>query len=129
MVVAQADVTGGGVLAVVVTFLLAWVFYAVTLHLAAVFFIGEVPSQRAATAAVAPAVVSMLLGRYGVAGSVLISPGVDFAVAFVATLLVDAVAIRSVYRLSPKPTTALTLLHLAFATVLLVALNNVFGFV
>ncbi|MFC7176508.1 DUF7473 family protein [Halosegnis marinus] len=36
-----------------------------TLHLAATFFIGDVPSQRAAYAAPVPAAVSILLQQYG----------------------------------------------------------------
>lgn len=126
---AQVDVTGGGLLAVVVTLLLAWLFYAVTLHLAAVFFIGDVPSQRAAKASTAPTVVSLLLQQYGLAGTTLVAPGVDLFVAIVATLVADAFAISYSYRLSWPPTIALTLLHLAFATVLGFALNNIFGLV
>lgn len=123
------DVTGGGPLALAVTFLVAWAFYAVTLHLAAVFFLGEVPSQLAAKASTAPVVVSLLLQRYGLGGTALVSPGVDLAVAVLATLAADAVAISYAYRLSWLPTVALTLLHFAFATVLGFALNNIFGFV
>jgi hypothetical protein len=126
---AGVDATGGGPLAVVVTFLVAWLFYAVTLHLAATFFIGEVPSQRAAYAGVAPAVVSILLQRYGVAAGGPIPPGVGVAVTIVVTLLADALAISRSYRTSWKPTAALTMLHFAFATVLGVALNNLFGLV
>jgi hypothetical protein len=121
--------TGGGVLAFVVTLLLARLFYAVTLHLAATFFIGEVPSQRAAYAGAVPAVVSILLGRWGIEGVGFVSPSLGVAVVLVATLVADAIAISSVYRISWRPTAALTLLHLAFAPVLGVALNNVFGLV
>jgi hypothetical protein len=123
------DPTGGGPLAVVVTFLVAWLFYAVTLHLAATFFIGEVPSQRAAAAGTAPAVVSILLGRWGVEAVGFVSPSLGVAVVVVVTLLVDAVAISSVYRISWVPTAALVALHFAFAAVLGFALNNVFGLV
>lgn len=126
---AQVDATGGGALALVVTLLVAWVFYAVTLHLAAVFFIGEVPSQLAAKASTAPVVVSILLQQYGLEGTVLVSPGVDLVVAVVATIIADAIAISYVYELSPSPTAALTLLHFAFATMLGLALNNLFGLV
>jgi hypothetical protein len=123
------DPTGGGPLAVVVTFLVAWLFYAVTLHLAATFFIGDVPSQRAAYAGVAPAVVSILLGRWGLEAVGFISADLGVAVVVLATLVADAIAISSVYRISWTPTTALTLLHFAFAAVLGVALNNIFGLV
>ena len=126
---ASPDPTGGGPLAVVVTLLIAWVFYAVTLHLAATFFIGDVPSQRAATAGAAPAVVSILLGRWGLEGVAFVSPSLGVAVALLATLVADAIAISAVYRISWRPTAALTLLHLAFAAVLGIALNNIFGLV
>jgi hypothetical protein len=128
-VVAQTDPTGGGVLAIVVTALVAWLFYAATLHLAATFFVGEVPSQRAATAGLAPAVVSILLGEYGRTGATLIDPGVDLALSLVALLLVDGFAISYSYETGLRSTAALTLLHFGFAAVLGFALNNVFGFV
>jgi len=129
MLQASPDPTGGGVLAFVVTLLVAWLFYAVTLHLAATFFIGDVPSQRAAYAGAAPAVVSILLGRWGIEGIAFVSPSLGVAVVLVATLVADAVAISAVYRISWRPTLALTLLHLAFAAVLGVAINNIFGLV
>jgi hypothetical protein len=125
----QVDPTGGGLLALVVTFLVAWVFYAVTLHLAATFFIGEVPTQRAATAGAAPALVSILLGRWGLEAVGFVSPSLGVAVVLLATLVADAIAISSVYRISWVPTAALTALHLAIATILGVALNNIFGLV
>lgn len=109
------DLTGGGPLAILVTFLLAAVFYAVTLHLAATFFVGDVPSQRAATVAPVPAAVSLLLQQWG--------PLVVIPV----TLLGDGLAIAHVYDLDRRPATALTLLHFAFATVLGLALVNLFG--
>lgn len=117
LVQSQVDVTGGGPLAVVVTFLLAWLFYGVTLHLAATFFVGEVPSQLAARAAVVPAVVSLLLQQWG--------PGVVAVV----TAVGDLLAVYWSYDLDWVPAVALTLLHFAFATVIGLALNNVFGFV
>ena len=109
------DVTGGGPLALVVTFLLAALFYAVTLHLAATFFLGEEPTQRAATVAPVPAAVSLLLQQW--------IPAVVIPV----TLLGDGLAIAYVYDLEWKPAAALTLLHFAFATVLGIALLNLLG--
>ena len=111
------DVTGRGPLAVVVTLLVATLFYAVTLHLAATFFLGDEPSQRAATVAPVPAVVSLLLQQWG--------PAVVIPV----TLLGDGIAIAYVYRLGWRPATALTLLHFAFAAITGLALGNIFGFV
>lgn len=114
---AAVDPTGGGLLAVVVTFLLAVAFYALTLHLAAVFFLGDVPSQRAVRAAVLPAVVSFLLQQWGP------------AVTIVATLFSDVLAISWSYRLRWVAAVALALLHFAFFVALFVPLNNVFGIV
>ncbi|WEL20434.1 hypothetical protein [Halorhabdus sp. BNX81] len=113
----------------VATFVGAWVFYAVTLHLAATFFIGEVRSQRAAYAGAVPAVVSLLLQRYGVASVGFVSPELGVGIVVVATVLADAVAISTVYDLPRPATAALTLLHVAFATVLGIALANLFGMV
>lgn len=118
----QTSLTGGGLLAIVVTFLLAWLFYAVTLHLAAVFFIGDVPSQRAAYAAIAPAVVSLLLQQYAGTGTLVL-------VTILVTLATDLVAISYVYRLKWTSATPLVALHFAFAAVIGFALNNIFGLV
>jgi len=116
------SVVGGGVLAIVVTLLLTWVFYAVTLHLAATFFIGEVPSQRAASAALGPAIVSLLLQSYGGSGLLVL-------VTIVVTLATDLLAISYVYRLKWSSAAPLVVLHFAFAGVLGLALNNIFGLV
>jgi len=122
------SLTGGGVLAVVVTLLLTWLFYAVTLHLAATFFIGDVPTQLAAKAAIAPAVVSMLLQQWGVQSGI-VSPSLGVLVVVVATLIADGMGISLSYRLSTRSTVPLVALHLAFAAVLGFALSNIFGFV
>ncbi|MHB9287270.1 hypothetical protein ACKVMT_09565 [Halobacteriales archaeon Cl-PHB] len=111
------DPTGGGPLALLVTFLIASVFYAITLHLAATFFIGDVPSQRAAYVGPVPALTSILLQQWG--------PLVVIPV----TLLGDLVAIRFSYRLDVGASVALTLLHFAFSVLLIIPLNNIFGFV
>ncbi|WP_246391758.1 DUF7473 family protein [Halosimplex pelagicum] len=124
----QTDATGGGIFALVVTFLLTALFYAVTLHLAATFFIGDVPSQRAAYVGPVPAVVSLLLGRYGVDSIGFVSPGLGIIIVLLVTLLADAIAISVSYRISWRPAAVLTALHLAFAAVLGFALNNIFGF-
>ncbi|MWG34706.1 DUF7473 family protein [Halomarina oriensis] len=123
MIPAQVDVTGGGMLAIVVTFLLAWLFYSVALHLAATFFLGDVPTQRAATAALAPAVFSMLL-QLGQIGGADIPIAVFIVLSFVAALF----AIHLVYRLRWTTATALTLLYFAFAFALGLALYNIITF-
>ncbi|WP_276259453.1 DUF7473 family protein [Haloglomus litoreum] len=122
------SVTGGGPLAVVVTFLLTWLFYAFTLHLAATFFIGDVPSQKAATASALPAAVSILLQQYGVRGGAFgIDPSLLAGVTIVATLIADGIAVSTVYRLRARSTAPLVALHFGFAAVIGVALANVFG--
>ena len=122
------SLTGGGVLAVVVTLLLTWLFYAVTLHLAATFFIGDTPTQLAAKAAILPAIVSLLLQQWGVQSG-LVSASLGVLVVLVATLIADGIAISLSYRLSTKSTAPLVALHLAFAAVLGFALNNIFGLI
>lgn len=123
MIPAQVDVTGGGVLAIVVTFLLAWLFYSVTLHLAATFFLGDVPTQRAATAAFVPAMFAMLL-QLGQVGGADIPIAVFLVVSFLAALF----AIHLVYRLRWATATMLTLLYVAFALALGLALYNIISF-
>jgi len=121
MSVPAQSVTGGGPLAIVVTFLLVSAFYAVTLHLAATFFIGDVPSQRAAYVGPVPAAVSMLLQQYGLVDPLLAG------VAIAATLLADLAAVSLVYRLKLRSAVPLVLLHFGFAALLGVALANLFG--
>ncbi|WP_424017381.1 DUF7473 family protein [Halorientalis pallida] len=123
----QVDATGGGPLAIVVTFLLVAAFYAVTLHLAATFFIGDVPSQRAAYVAPAPAIASLLLQQWGLRGFGPLSPSLAAGIAILAILAADLIAISYVYRLQWSSALPLTLLHFGFAAVLGVALNNIFG--
>lgn len=121
MIPAQAGVTGTGILPVIVTFLLVAVFYAVTLHLAASFYIGDVPTQRAAKVGPILAAVSLLLGQYGRDRPTFV------LVVVAATLVADLLAASFVYRLSLRSTVPLVLLHFAFATVLGFALANLFG--
>ena len=122
----SVDITGGGILAILITFLLTTLFYAVTLHLAATFFIGDVPSQRAATVAPVPAIVSLLLQQYGV-GSGIVSPGIGVLVTILVTLVADAIAISFVYRLKWSSAIPLTLIHFTFAAIMGLALFNLFG--
>ena len=122
------SVTGGSVLAVIVTLLLTWLFYALTLHLAATFFIGDTPTQLAAKAAILPAVVSLLLQQWGVQSGI-ISASLGVLVVLGATLLADGIGISLSYRLSTRSTIPLVALHLAFAAVLGFALNNIFGLI
>jgi hypothetical protein len=122
------SLTGRSLLAAAVTFLLLSVFYAVTLHLAATFFIGDVKSQQAAYVGPVPAAVSILLGQYGLEAVAFVSRELGVLIVLVMTLIADALAISRSYKLAPVPTAALTLLHLAFTAVLGVALGNLLGF-
>jgi len=122
-----ADLTGGGLFAAAVTLLIAWLFYGRTLHLAATFFIGDVPSQLAANVAIAPAVVSILLQQYGRQSVGGLSAELGVGVVVVATLLADGLAASYVYRLEWSSTVPLVLLHFAFATVLGISLFNLLG--
>jgi hypothetical protein len=109
----QVDVTGGGLFAYFVTFLLAWVFYAVTLHLATLYVLGDEPHQRAALAAPIPALVSILLQQYG--------PAVVVPVSFFS----DAFAVYFVYKLGTRMTFILALAHYAIAAIIGLALYNI----
>ncbi|MFB6171017.1 MAG: hypothetical protein ABEJ23_00680 [Haloarculaceae archaeon] len=115
MIPAQVDLTGGGPLALLVTFLVATVFYALTLHLAALYVVGDVPHQRAVMAALVPTVVSLLLQRYG--------PLVVVPVTF----LGDLIAISFVYRLKLRSALLLAVFHFTIAVILGLALANLFG--
>lgn len=112
-VLLQVDPTGGGPFAYVVTFLIAWVFYAVTLHLGALYVVGDTPHQRAALVGVVPAVVSLVVQLY--------SP----VVAVVLALLSDAVAIHVVYKLRRRGTALLALAHYTIAIIFGFALFNI----
>ncbi|RNJ25402.1 DUF7473 family protein [Halosegnis longus] len=127
MVVPLQSIVGGGLLALVVTFLLTAAFYAFTLHLAATFFIGDVPSQRAAYAAPVPALVSILLGEYGQSGVFGIGPDLLVGVALVVALLADLAAVSVAYRLKLRSAVPVVVLHFAFAAVLGIALGNLLG--
>lgn len=111
--VLQIDPIGSGLFAYIVTFLVAWVFYAVTLHLATLYVVGETPHQRAALAGAAPALVSLLIQPF--------SPLVAVPLA----LLSDAAAIHVVYRLHKRGTALLALAHYVIAVVIGFALFNI----
>lgn len=112
-VVLQIDPIGSGLFAYIVTFLAAWVFYAVTLHLGALYVIGDTPHQRAALVGAVPAIVSLAIQPY--------SPLVAVVLAF----LSDGAAIHLVYRLQRRGTALLALAHYAIAVILGFALFNI----
>lgn len=85
--------------ALVVTFLLAVLFYGVTAHIAARYVLGSVPIQRAFLVGVVPAIISFALQSWGPAVVIPIAATADFF------------AIRAVYRLKYKTTALVTLAH------------------
>jgi len=113
--VAQLVPATGPPLAVLGTVVLAAAFYAVTVHVAARFVLGEVPLRPALGVGVVLAVVSFLLRSHGV------------ALVAGASLLVDAAAIKSLYALDWRPTAWVTLAHFAVSVVLGYALVNLVG--
>jgi hypothetical protein len=87
------------VVALVGTFLLAALFYAVTAHIAARYVLGDVPIPRAFAVGVVPAIISFALQAYGPGVVILVSATADFF------------AIRGVYRLKYKTAVLVTLAH------------------
>lgn len=114
MFVLQIDPIGSGLVAYVVTFLAAWVFYAITLHLAALYVVGDRPHQHAALAGSVPALVSLLIQPFNPLAAVVLA------------LLSDAAAIHVVYRLQRRGTALLAVAHYTIAVILGFALFNIF---
>ena len=110
----QAGVVGGGPLALLVTFLVATAVSAVTLHLAALWVLGDEPHQRAVKAAPAPVVLAMLFSQY--------SPAVILAVAFLGAV----VAVRYVYGLTSSGAVVVSVFYLAITTIFAFAFANIF---
>ena len=110
----QADVVGGGPLALLITFVVATLFSAVTLHLAALWVLGDEPHQNAVKAAPAPVLVAMLFSRYHPA--------------IVATLAVTAAvpAVRFVYGLTTRGAVLLSVFYLVITTIFAFAFGNIF---
>ena len=110
----QVEFVGGGLLALVVTFIVTVLFYAVTLHLAALWVLGDVPHQRAVLVAPVPSAIAILFAPYGALVVVPLS------------FLGAAVAIRQVYRLKTRSALVLATFHYAIAAILGLALVNLF---
>ena len=114
MVPLQAEFFGGGPLALVVTFLVATLFSAVTLHLAALWTLGDEPHQNAVKAAPVPVLIAMLFSQY--------SPAVILAVAFLGAVA----AVRYVYGLTTRGAVFVSVFYLAITTIFAFAFANVF---
>jgi hypothetical protein len=111
---AQLDPAAGTPAAYVGTFLVAAVFYSVTLHIAARNVLGSVPVKRAFIVGPVVALVSVLLQQYGPAVVILV------------TLVTDAFAIRTVYRLNPRNTAFVAVIHYTVAIILGFTLFNLY---
>jgi hypothetical protein len=114
MVPLQADVFGGGPLALGITFLVATLFSAVTLHLAALWVLGDEPHQNAVKAAPVPVVIAMLFSRY--------NPALIAAFSFAGAVA----AVRYAYSLTTKGAVLVSVFYFAVSTIFSFAFANVF---
>jgi hypothetical protein len=110
----QVDLVGGGPVALVFTFLVATLFSAVALHLAALWVLGDEPHQRAVKVAPVPVLIAMLFSQY----SGLLMLVLSFAGA--------AIAIRYVYRLTTRGALAVSVFYYAISTIFAFAFGNIF---
>jgi len=109
---AQLDPSAGSPVAVLGTFLAAVAFYSLTAHIAARYVLGDVRARRALLVGTVPAVLSVLLQRYG--------PAVTIAT----TLLADFFAIRGAYRLGNRVAGMVALAHYTVTVILGITLYN-----
>ncbi|WP_267641616.1 DUF7473 family protein [Haloarchaeobius amylolyticus] len=112
LALAQLDPATGSPVAFLGTFLLAALFYAVTLHIAARNVLGSVPVKPAFVVGPLLAAVSLLLQRRG--------PAVVIPV----LLLLDAFAIHWVYGLDRRETAFVAVIHYTVAVILGFTLYN-----
>jgi hypothetical protein len=110
----QVDLVGGGPVAIVVAFLVSTLFSAVTLHLAALWALGDEPHQKAVKVAPVPVIVAMLFSRY----NGLLMAVLAFGAAFV--------AIRYVYDLTSRAAALVSLFYFAISAIFAFAFGNVF---
>ncbi|MFQ3318971.1 MAG: hypothetical protein ACI8UR_001119 [Natronomonas sp.] len=110
----QVDLVGGGPVALVVTFLVATLFSAVTLHLAALWILGDEPHQRAVKAAPVPVVIAMLFSRYN--GFIVLA--LSFAGAFL--------AVRYVYELTTYGAALVSVFYYVISVIFAFAFGNIF---
>lgn len=103
MAVAQLDPAAGGPIAYLGTFLLATLFYAVTLHIAARYVLGDVRLRRAFTVAPLLGLFSLVLRQAG--------PALTAAI----TVAVAYVAIHVVYDLSHRLTVLVAVVYYTVA--------------
>lgn len=110
--ITQLDPATGPPSAVLGTFLLAAIFYALTAHVAARYVLGQAPVAPAIGVGVTLAAVVLLLGEAGPATVIGVS------------LAVDVAAIRLLYRLAWRQTGLVALVHYTVAAILGITLFN-----
>ncbi|MFW5964429.1 MAG: DUF7473 family protein [Natronomonas sp.] len=110
----QVEFVGGGPLALAVAFLVGTLFSAVTLHLAALWVLGDEPHQRAVKAAPAPVVVAMLFSQYN--GAVMVA----------LSFLTAVVVVRYVYELNVRGAVLLSVFYFSITTIFAFAFGNIF---
>jgi hypothetical protein len=113
----QVDPATGGPLALFGTFVLAAVFYSITLHIAARYVLGDAPVGRAFYVGVLLALVAVLLQRRGP------------AVVIAATVTFDAFLISAIYRLSWKSTALVTVIHYTVSVLVGITIYNLIALI
>jgi len=114
MVPLQADLVGGGPFALLFTFLVSTAVSAVTLHLAALWVLGDEPHQRALKAAPLPVVLAMLFSQY--------SPAITLSLAFIGAVS----AVRYVYGLTTRGAALVSVFYFAISTIFAFSFANLF---
>jgi uncharacterized membrane protein YfbV (UPF0208 family) len=101
----QADPVGGGPLALLGTVLVLTALSAVTLHLAALWVLGDEPHQSAVKAAPVPVVIAMLFSRY--------RPAIVLPLVFVGVVA----TVRYVYGLTTRGAVLVAVFYLSFTII------------
>ncbi|MFC6837125.1 DUF7473 family protein [Halomarina ordinaria] len=104
--------TAGGPLAVLGTFVVLTLLFALTAHIAARYVLGDVPYSRALLVGPVPAGVTLLLQQYPTWAMILVG------------LVGDFLAIRLVYRVRAKLGTLITVVHYAVTVILSLTVTN-----
>ncbi|MDY6819631.1 MAG: hypothetical protein SVG88_13310 [Halobacteriales archaeon] len=113
MVLLQLDPASGGPIAYFGTFLVTTVFYTLTTFIATRYVLGATPITRAVIVGVVLAAVSLLLQQYG--------PAIVIAI----SLVVDFVAIQTVYRLQYRTAGLVAVVHYTVSAILGITLFNI----
>ncbi|MFC7155928.1 hypothetical protein ACFQPA_10725 [Halomarina halobia] len=106
LAVQQVTPTAGGPLALVGTFVLLSLLFALTAHVAARYVLGDVPYSRALFVGPVPAAVTLLLQQYPTWAMILVG------------VIGDFLAIRFVYRVRAAVGALVTVVHYAVTVIL-----------